>query len=179
MSPLPPLLLAATLAVASIGASAPPTPPGPTRCLVPPVDAPVTDPFRMPSCRYCAGNRGIEYGPDPGSPVVAVADGTVDFAGPVAGTRWLVVRHADGRRASYGHLASLAVAVGDRVRAGQRLATTTDRFYLGLRDGEDPVDPTPLLGRWRHRARLVPVDGTPARPAGPPRLSCPIAPGAR
>jgi murein DD-endopeptidase MepM/ murein hydrolase activator NlpD len=133
----------------------------------------------MPACRYCAGNRGIEYGPVPGSTVVAAAAGTVDFAGSVAGTRWLVVRHPDGRRASYGHLASLTVGAGDRVRVGQRLGTTTDRFYLGLRDGEEPIDPTPLLGRLRHRARLVPADGSPARPAGPPRLVCPIGSRAR
>ncbi len=150
----------------------------PVRCLVPPVDAPVVDPYREPPCAYCAGNRGIEYGPAPGSRVVAVASGTVEFAGSVARTRWLVVRHGDGRRASYGHLASIdpAVAtVGARVAAGARVGTTTARFYLGLRDGDRPVDPTPLLGRWRHRPRLVPVDGTPPRPPGRPRLVCPNA----
>lgn len=141
-------------------------------CLVPPLEAPMTDRFRMPACTYCAGNRGIEYGPAPGTVVVAVADGEVDFAGTVAGVRWLVVRHADGLRASYGHLASLRVGRGDRVRAGQPLGTTGDRFYLGLRDGDRPVDPTPLLGVLRRPPRLVPVDGTPARPARPPRLVC-------
>ncbi|CAB4604267.1 unannotated protein [freshwater metagenome] len=139
---------------------------------MPPLVAPVTDPFRMPPCRYCAGNRGIEYGPRPGQTVVAVAAGEVVFAGTVARIRWVVVAHADGRRASYGHLASLAVALGDRVVAGRRIGTTTDRFHLGLRDGDDPVDPTPLLGRWRFPTRLVPVDGTPRRAVGPPRLVC-------
>ncbi|MCB0999212.1 MAG: M23 family metallopeptidase [Acidimicrobiales bacterium] len=148
-------------------------------CLVPPVDAPVTDPFRMPACPYCAGNRGIEYGPAPGTPVVAAAAGDVTFAGRVAGVRWVVVRHADGLLASYGHLSRIDVRVGATVRAGHRLGATTDRFYLGLRDGDRPVDPTGMLGRWRHRRRLVPVDGTPARPPGPPRLVCPNRVAAR
>ena len=142
-------------------------------CLLPPLDAPVTDPFRMPACTYCPGNRGIEYAPRDGTSVVAVADGDVDFAGSVAGTTWVVVRHADGLRASYGHLATRRVGRGDHVRAGQVLGTTTDRFYLGLLDGDRPVDPTPLLGRLRRPPRLVPTDGTPARPARPPQLVCP------
>lgn len=175
---VPLLALLALLALVAVSAG-PSASAQAERCLRPPVDAPVTDPFRMPVCRYCPGNRGIEYGPTPGSPVVAAAAGTVEFAGSVAGTRWLVVRHADERRASYGHLASVAVREGDRVRAGQSLGTTTDRFYLGLREGDEPVDPTPLLGRMRHRPRLVPADGTPARPAGPPRLVCPIGGPAR
>ena len=148
-------------------------------CFVPPVDAPVTDPFRMPPCPFCPGNRGIEYGPVPGQPVRALAAGTVDFAGSVAGTRWLVVTHADGLRASYGRLASISLSRDDVVRAGQVVGTSSDELYVGLRDGDRPVDPTPSIGRWRHRHRLVPIDGSPARPAGPPRLVCPIAGGGR
>ncbi len=167
-----------------LAAPVPPVPPMvPTRpaghCFTPPNEAPVIDPFRMPACAYCAGNRGIEYGPTAGSPVRALAAGLVDFAGLVAGTRWLVVVHADGIRASYGRLATMSPSRGDVVRAGQVLGTSTDRFYIGLRDGDRPVDPTPLIGRWRHRIRLVPTDGARARPAGSPRLVCGIAGGGR
>ena len=31
-------------------------------CWRPPVPAPVVDPFREPACRWCRGNRGIDYG---------------------------------------------------------------------------------------------------------------------
>ena len=148
-------------------------PPPAQVCFVPPIDAPITDPFRMPPCPFCAGNRGIEYGPTRGQQVRALAAGSVDFVGTVAGTRWLVVLHVDGRRASYGRLATIAVSRGDGVRAGQVLGTSSDELYVGLRDGDRPVDPTPLIGRWRHRHRLVPVDGSPGRPVGPPRLVCP------
>ena len=148
-------------------------------CLLPPVDAPVTDPFRLPACTYCPGNRGIEFGPAPGSAVVAAASGEVTFAGTVAGVRWIVVRHGDGLLASYGRLDGLRVRAGQEVAAGEWIATTTERFYFGLRDGDLPVDPGPLLGRRRYPTRLVPSDGSPARPAGPGRLVCGAAPPGR
>lgn len=141
-------------------------------CWPPPLIAPVTDPFRAPSCPYCAGNRGIEFATMPGDAVRAVQAGTVSWAGTIAGVRWVVVLHADGQRTTYGRLASSSVATGDRVATGRPVGTTTSSFYFGLRDGERYVDPTPFLGHLVGRPRLVPVDGTSARPSPPPRLSC-------
>ncbi|MCU1360156.1 MAG: peptidase family protein [Ilumatobacteraceae bacterium] len=145
-------------------------------CWTPPVDAPVTDPYRAPACTYCPGNRGIEFGPHAGQTVTAVESGVVSFAGSVAGTRYVVVDHADGLRATYGRLATIAVSSGQVVHAGQVVGTTTDRFYFGLRRGIDPnetsVDPMSMLGVRRYRSRLVPVDGTPPLPVGPGRLAC-------
>jgi murein DD-endopeptidase MepM/ murein hydrolase activator NlpD len=145
-------------------------------CWAPPVDAPVTEAYRAPACVYCPGNRGIEYGPRTGQGVLAVAAGTVSFAGSVAGTRYVVVDHHDGLRATYGRLATVAVRAGQQVEPGALLGTTTDRFYFGLRRGtgadEQPVDPTPMLGVRRYPVRLVPVDGTPAPPPGPGRMAC-------
>jgi murein DD-endopeptidase MepM/ murein hydrolase activator NlpD len=144
-------------------------------CWDPPVAAPVVDPYRAPACTYCPGNRGIEYGPQPGQPVAAVEAGTVTFAGTVAGTRYVVVEHADGVRATYGRLATAAVGRGQQVAAGTRIGTTTDHFYFGLRrpsPSDDPIDPTPLIGVRRFPPRLVPLDGTPAPSPGPGRLAC-------
>ena len=83
-------------------------------CYVPPVPAPVVHPFVGPECPYCPGRRGIGYEPRPGTPVVAVAAGTVGFAGKVAGVLWVTVAHADGRRSSYGHLAAVLVREGQQ-----------------------------------------------------------------
>jgi murein DD-endopeptidase MepM/ murein hydrolase activator NlpD len=141
-------------------------------CLAPPVDAPVIDPFRMPACEYCPGNRGIEYGPEPGQTVRAVAAGAVRFAGTVAGTRWVTVQHGDGLTASYGRLSTIALSEGDDVTAGQLIGTTTDELYFGLRDGDRPVDPTPLLGTIRYPTRLVPPGGVRRRAVGAGRLVC-------
>lgn len=142
-------------------------------CWDPPVVAPVVDPFRLPACTYCPGNRGIEYAPAPGQAVGAVASGRVTFIGTVAGTLYLVVEHTDGLRATYGRLGSAVVTRGATVTAGQHLGTTSAAFYFGLRDGDRPVDPTHLLGRRRYPTRLLPTDGTPSPAVGAGRLVCP------
>jgi murein DD-endopeptidase MepM/ murein hydrolase activator NlpD len=142
-------------------------------CLLPPVDATIVDPFREPACPWCPGNRGVTYRLRPGSAVRAAAGGTVTFSGVVAGVRYVVVAHADGLRATYGGLVSSALDSGDRLARGSVVGSSGTELHFGLRDGERYVDPEPLLGDVVHRARLVPTDGTPARPAPPPRLQCP------
>jgi murein DD-endopeptidase MepM/ murein hydrolase activator NlpD len=141
-------------------------------CWLPPVEAPVVDPFRPPPCTWCAGNRGLEYGTVSGVAVRAVAAGEVMFSGTVAGERYVVVRHADGRRATYGGLASSTFRAGDAVVAGMSVGITAGHLHFGLRDGENYIDPAPFLGRLVGRSRLVPDDGTAARAAPPPRLRC-------
>ena len=158
LSPLSLLLIAGTAAADA--------------CWLPPVDAPVVDPFRPPPCAWCAGNRGLEYGTAGGTVVRAVAAGEVTFSGTVAGERYVVVRHADGRRATYGGLAGSSLRTGDVVAARGVIGTTEGHLHFGLREGDVYLDPAPLLGRLVGRPRLVPVNGTAARPAPPPRLRC-------
>lgn len=168
----------AALAAAALGAAPVPVVLASPSCLVPPVEAPVAEPYRHPACRYCPGHRGIDFDTGAGVVVRAAAAGTVDFAGEVAGTVWVVVRHADGRRASYGRLDAVRVRAGSTVTVGERIARTAGRLYFGLRDGDEPVDPTPLLGRWQRRPRLVPRDGSSRPPAPVARLVCPNTSGA-
>jgi murein DD-endopeptidase MepM/ murein hydrolase activator NlpD len=151
-------------------------------CWEPPVTAPVVDPYRPPACPWCPGNRGITFGTSPGAVVRAVAAGWVTFAGSVAGTLYLVVELGNGWRVTYGNLGELTVGDGDVVVAGMLLGHAAGAFHFGLRDrveaGADAyLDPTPHLGVWRHRARLIPTDGAPAAPAPEPTLHCP-GPGA-
>jgi murein DD-endopeptidase MepM/ murein hydrolase activator NlpD len=140
-----------------------------TLCWPPPVTTPVVRAFEAPACTWCAGHRGVEFRPPPDSPVTAVAPGVVVFTGRVAGTGYVVVRLADGRRVTYGYVHRLSVRPGQAVSQGQVLAHTTDRLFLGVRVGEGEaavyVDPGPLLGRWRGVSRLVPADGSAPRPA--------------
>ncbi len=145
-------------------------------CYQPPVTSPIVDRFRAPACSYCPGNRGLEYEPLAGSRVVAAAAGIVRFSGVVAGVRFLVVEQADGRSATYGRLAAARIVVGTRVRQGDVVGSTSDRFYFGLRQGDRYVDPALFLGALRHRPRLVPVDGSAARPAPPPTMACAASP---
>jgi murein DD-endopeptidase MepM/ murein hydrolase activator NlpD len=138
-----------------------------------PVTAPVTDPFRTPACRWCAGNRGIEYTVEPGTPVRAAATGRVTFAGRVAGVRYVVVEVEPGWRVTYGALASSRLGVGDPVVAGSIVGRSSARLHFGLRVDGQYRDPAPHLGRAVGVPRLVPLDGHPARPAPPARLVCP------
>jgi murein DD-endopeptidase MepM/ murein hydrolase activator NlpD len=141
-------------------------------CYLPPVDAPIVDPFRAPACTFCPGNRGLEYQPAPGSPVVAAAPGVVRFSGVVAGVRYLVVEQVDGRTATYGRLAAARVGLGAAVRQGETLATTGDRFFFGVREGQRYVDPAPFLGHPRFRPRLVPIGHWPRRRPPSPVMVC-------
>jgi murein DD-endopeptidase MepM/ murein hydrolase activator NlpD len=147
-------------------------------CLLPPVVAPVADPFREPACQWCPGNRGIEYAVPTGTPVRAAAAGVVTFSGSVAGTFYVVVQHAEGVRATYGQLAGSHLGAGDVVVAGAIVGPSAGGLHFGLRVGERYVDPALFIGRLVERARLVPTDGSAPRPAPPPRLECPAtAPG--
>jgi len=141
-------------------------------CYQPPVSSPIIDPFRAPACSYCPGNRGLEYQPPSGSPVVAAYPGVVRFNGTVANVRYVVVNQADGRTATYGRLMNAVVAEGSTVVAGQIIATTTTRFFFGLRQGDRYVDPSPFLGVIRYRPRLVPIDGSAPRRAPPATIAC-------
>lgn len=161
------VLVAAALAVAvpTGGAAA-------RQCWLAPVDARVVDPFREPDCRWCPGNRGIEYGTARGDTVRAVATGEVTYAGAIDGVSYLVVRHADGRRATYGNLVEVGRRRGDVVIAGTPVGLAAGRVHFGLRDGDRYIDPAPFMGTFVHRARLVPLDGSAAAPAPPPTLRC-------
>jgi murein DD-endopeptidase MepM/ murein hydrolase activator NlpD len=143
-----------------------------TSCLLPPVVAPVADPFREPACQWCPGNRGIEYAVPAGTPVRAAAAGIVTFSGPVAGTFYVVVQHADGLRATYGQLTGSHLAAGDVVVAGAIVGPSSGGLHFGLRVGDRYVDPALFIGRLVERVRLVPTDGSVPRPAPPPRLEC-------
>ena len=125
----------------------------------PPVDAPVRDPFRPPAGPYGPGNRGIEYATTPGTRVVAIGPGVVVFAGPVAGERYVTVRHPDGLRSSYSYLATIAVREGDVVSEHTVVGLAGPRLHLGCPPG-----------RRVHRSRravgsTVRADASGARPA--------------
>jgi murein DD-endopeptidase MepM/ murein hydrolase activator NlpD len=123
----------------------------------PPVVAPVADPWRPPATPYGAGNRGVEYATEPGTEVVAPADGTVSFAGPVAGRGYVVIGHADGIRTTLGGLERIDTVAGARVVAGQVVGLAAGPLHFGARRGSAYLDPTTLLGTGP--ARLVPRSG--------------------
>ena len=137
-----------------------PPAPTPPRPYSPPVDAPVVDPFRPPATPYGPGNRGLEYATVPGTPARAIGAGTVTFAGRVAGRGVVTVEHPDGLRSSLTGLVEVRVTAGDRVDRGQVLGTTAALLHLGVRRGDEYVDPAALFGAGPPvHAVLVPVPG--------------------
>ncbi|MGA0218533.1 MAG: hypothetical protein ACO3LO_07590, partial [Ilumatobacteraceae bacterium] len=60
-------------------------------CWRPPVDRPISDPFRLPECEWCSGNRGVKFGAEPGDEVRSVVTGTVWFHGTVGSTGYLTL----------------------------------------------------------------------------------------
>lgn len=145
-----------------------------------PVDGRVTDWFRPPACGRCAGNRGLEVSAVGGSTVLVPVTGNVEFVGPVGGVNYVVVAVSgqSGLRAVLGGVERVAVARGDLVTAGQRLGTAGGAMFVGFRVGPRRdnryLDPAPLFGLSRRRARLVAPESDPV--SLPPRPSHPTQP---
>lgn len=64
------------------------------------------------------------------TPILAVMDGEVISAGPASGFgQWVRLRHADGTVTVYGHIETIDVAVGQTVKAGQKIAGMGTRGF--------------------------------------------------
>jgi murein DD-endopeptidase MepM/ murein hydrolase activator NlpD len=104
--------------------------------------------------RWGALHAGIDVANAIGTPILAVADGVVIDAGPVAGYGiWVKLRHADGTVTLYGHVNSTEVTTGERVMAGDLIATMGNtgnstgphlHFEVQL-NGTERIDPVPWL----------------------------------
>ena len=89
--------------------------------------------------------------------MLAAAPGEVVYSGSgLKGYGKLVIVQHDARYLSaYGHNAALLVAEGERVAAGQRIATMGEtaqqrpRLHFEIRRDGQPVDPLPLLSPGR------------------------------
>lgn len=104
-------------------------------------------------------HRGVDLAAMPGAAVLACASGVVTFAGAVpadgGGTVCAVtLALADGRRVSVLPLDDLTVSEGEELEAGAILghasatgdgSTAEPHIHVGLRDGEEYLDPMSLL----------------------------------
>ncbi|WP_306231220.1 murein hydrolase activator EnvC family protein [Agrococcus beijingensis] len=108
--------------------------------------------FDPPATPYGSGHRGIDIAATAGAPVVSPDDGTVRFAGPVAGRPVVSIDHGGGLVSSFEPVEPL-VATGEPVARGQRIGTLLAghvageaRLHLGARLHGAYIDPLPLLG---------------------------------
>lgn len=118
----------------------------------------VVRPYEEPPGPYAPGHRGVDLRAEAGSDVLAVEDGTVRFAGPVAGRGVVSILHADGLLSTYEPV-DATVSAGDTVRAGDVIGTVSAGgsdaaashcapqacLHLGARRGGTYQNPYPLL----------------------------------
>ena len=104
--------------------------------------------------RWGVLHAGIDLANSIGTPIYAVSDGVVVDSGPAAGYGMLVkLRHADGTVTLYGHINTTLVSVGERVMAGDQIATMGNRgnstgphlHFEVLQGGTERIDPVPWL----------------------------------
>jgi murein DD-endopeptidase MepM/ murein hydrolase activator NlpD len=88
----------------------------------------VTSGFRMrfhPILKTWRAHLGVDYAAPIGTPVRAVGDGVVEFAGEQGGYGKLVIlRHRNGHQTLYAHLSRILVRRGQRITQGQTLAAS-------------------------------------------------------
>ena len=106
--------------------------------------------------RWGVLHAGIDLANSIGTPIRAVSDGVVIDAGPTAGYgMWVKLRHADGTVTLYGHVNTTMVSVGQRVMAGDQIATMGNRgnstgphlHFEVLLGGTQRIDPVPWLAK--------------------------------
>jgi murein DD-endopeptidase MepM/ murein hydrolase activator NlpD len=157
------------------------TPPAPEAAVWPLSPRPeLVEGFSPPEEEWGAGHRGVDLLGSAGQSVRAAQAGTVTFAGLLAGRGVVVVTHGS-TRTTYEPVDAV-VAVGDHVRAGQRIGTLgtfgshcwpRSCLHWGLLEGETYLNPLTLVGAGP--VRLLPLysafpgASTPPRwPHGPP-----------
>ena len=111
---------------------------------------------RAPLRGASTDHGGIDIAVPIGTPVVAPADGVVEFAGPRGrGGNTVLIRHADGRVTGYAHLDSINVKAGDRVTQGTAFAasgntgnSTGPHLHFSARDAQGRrIDPRSIVGQ--------------------------------
>lgn len=140
-----------------------------------PVAAPLTPvtAFDLPAERWMAGHRGVDLAADPAEVIRAPADGTVSFAGSVAGRPVLAIDHGEGLRTTYEPVRA-SVREGEAVAAGQPVGLllvghpgcpVAACLHWGARraaggpsgDDDEYLDPLSLLSADRRPIRLKPL----------------------
>lgn len=110
------------------------------------------DPFMPGRWEY---HKGIDIANKTGTPIYAVADGIVTYAGWEYGYgRTIVIDHGNNIKTVYAHLYKFKVKVGDKVKKGQVIAlmgnsgrSTGPHLHFEIRINNIPVNPLKYLPR--------------------------------
>lgn len=122
-----------------------------------------TSPFGMRTLKGVTKlHAGVDLAAPQGTPIYAVADGTVVFAGPANGYgNYVLIDHGGGHRTGYGHMETInrSVRVGAAVKRGQVIAGVGEEgrstgYHLHFETIKEaygdawsgvPMDPQPIL----------------------------------
>ena len=112
----------------------------------------VLRPFTKPAKNWLPGHRGVDLEAAPTDPIYAASDGTIIYAGTLAGIPTVSIEHPGGLRTTYQPVLPL-VAVGDTVTRQQPIGTLAPggtHGYPGLQWGakfgaDDYINPLTLL----------------------------------
>lgn len=108
-------------------------------------------PRMHPILHQLRDHQGVDWAAPPGTPVVAVLEGTVSFAGANGGYgNFVRISHPNGLATGYAHLSGFAekVAAGTKVKAGEIIGyvgttglSTGPHLHFELYADGQPVDP--------------------------------------
>ncbi len=119
---------------------------------------------RHPILGYARMHAGVDFGAAWGSPIYAVSDGVVSYAGRHGGHgNYVRLQHGGGLGTGYAHMSRIAVASGSRVRSGQvigyvgstGLSTGPHLHYEVYQNGRTV---NPLSVRFTMKAQADPKD---------------------
>jgi len=108
------------------------------------------------------GHTGVDLKTKPADDIFAAFDGVVKMAKPYSGYgNCIVIRHPNGLETLYSHNKKNLVKVGDRVKAGQKIAltgqtgrATTPHLHFECRVGGRPFDPFIIWDHSTHSLRF-------------------------
>jgi murein DD-endopeptidase MepM/ murein hydrolase activator NlpD len=115
---------------------------------------------RHPVLGYTRMHRGIDFHAPYGSPIYAVSDGTVEFAGRHGGHgNFVKLGHGGGLETGYAHMSRIAVSPGERVRRGEVIGyvgstglATGPHLHFEVYRGGQTVNPATVT--YINRAQL-------------------------
>jgi murein DD-endopeptidase MepM/ murein hydrolase activator NlpD len=121
---------------------------------------------RHPILGYLRMHSGLDFGAPYGSPIYAVTDGIVAYAGRKGGYgNFVQLNHGGGLATGYGHMSRIAASAGSRVRRGQIIGyvgstglSTGPHLHYELYRGGHPVNPMSV--KFIQRAQLEGSDLT-------------------
>lgn len=120
-----------------------------------PINGVITSRFAAIENVRSGAHTGLDIGAQSGTPIKAVADGTIKYAAPM-GTygNLVIVEHGNGIETYYAHCSRILVSVGQKVSSGDTIAlvgstgnSTGPHLHLEIRINGQPVNPQRYLYR--------------------------------